>query len=130
MARAPLRTGHAEVFAGLFALSWLAARFLPLLEVGRACPFRAATGVPCATCGMTRAFVALAHGDVSRALAASPLGALLAAGAWAFALAAGLRLALGLPWPRLGAGAGRAAALVGLGALLANWAWLVVAVSP
>jgi hypothetical protein len=128
MARAPQRSGHAEVFAGLFALSFLAARFLPLLELGWACPFRAATGIPCATCGMTRALVALAHGDVPRALGASPLGALLAAGAWAFALAAGLRLLLGLGWPRLGARAARAAALVGLGALLANWAWLVVAV--
>jgi hypothetical protein len=130
MSRAPRRVGHAEVFAGLFALSFLAARFLPLLALGYVCPFRAATGLPCATCGMTRAWVALAHGEIPRALSASPLGALLAAAAWAFALAAALRLLLGLAWPRPRPGAARAAALLGLGALLANWAWLVVAVGP
>ena len=36
---------------------------------------------------MTHAFVALAHGDLAAALAASPLGALLAGGAWLYALA-------------------------------------------
>lgn len=122
--------GHAEVFAGIFALSFLAARLLPLLELGIRCPFRAATGVPCATCGMTRAFVHLAHGDAAGALAASPLGALAAALAWAFALLALLRPALGRPWPRVGPRAARAAGLLGGAALLANWAYLVIAHAP
>jgi len=127
----PDRTfGHAEVFAGIFALSFLAARFLPLLGLGYTCPFKAATGIPCATCGMTRAFVHLAHGDAARALSASPLGTLAAALAWAFALVALLRMAAGRPWPRLGPGAARAAALAGAAALLANWAYLVIAHSP
>ncbi len=122
--------GHAEVFAGIFALSFLVARFLPLLELGTLCPFRAATGVPCATCGMTRAFVRLAHGDAAGALAASPLGALAAALAWAFALLALLRPAVGRPWPRVGPRAARAAGLLGGAALLANWAYLVIAHAP
>lgn len=127
----PDRTfGHAEVFAGIFALSFLAARFLPLLGLGYACPFRAATGIPCATCGMTRAFVHLAHGDLARAIAASPLGALAAAVAWAFALLALARLAAGRSWPRVAPGTARAAALAGGAALLANWAYLVIAHSP
>jgi hypothetical protein len=130
MARRERSFGHAEVFAGLFALSFLAARFLPLLDLGLTCPFLAATGHPCATCGMTRAFVFLARGEAGRALAASPLGALAAALAWAFALLALLRLALGRPWPRVGPGPARAAAMAGGIALLANWAYLVIAHSP
>jgi hypothetical protein len=122
--------GHAEVYALLAALSFLAARFLPVLELGFVCPFRALTGLPCATCGMTHAFVHLAHGEAAAALAASPLGALLAAGAWAFALAAVLRLALGLSWRPPGPGVARAAAAAAVGALLANWAFLVVARPP
>jgi len=119
--------GHPEVFATLFALGFLAARWLPLLELGYACPFRAATGIPCATCGMTRAVVHLARGALGAALAASPLGAAAAAAAWGFALLAALRLALGRPWPRLGPGPARAAAVAGGVALLANWAYVVVA---
>jgi hypothetical protein len=115
------------VFAALFALSFLAARFLPLLELPYACPFRALTGLPCATCGMTHAFVYLAHGEPRAALAASPLGALLAAVAWALAAADAARLVLARPAPLPRPGGARALAVVGLVALLANWAFLVVA---
>ena len=65
--------GHLEVFAALFALSFLAARLLPLLSVPYVCPFRALTGIPCPTCGTTHAAVALLRGDVGGALAANPL---------------------------------------------------------
>jgi len=123
------RFGHAEVFATLFALSFLAARFLPLLDLPYACPFLELTGLPCATCGMTHAFVHLAHGEVAAAAAASPLGAALAAGAWLFALVALARAALGFPWPRLPPRTARAAVLLCGGAALANWAYLVVALA-
>jgi hypothetical protein len=122
---APWSFGHAEAFAAIFALSFLAARFLPVLALGYRCPLRALAGVPCATCGMTRAFVALARGDVAAALAASPAGALLAALGWAFALAALLRPALGFEWPAPGPRAARAAAVAAVLALLVNWAWLL-----
>ena len=121
------RFGHAEVFAALFALSFLAARFLPLLALPYHCPWKALTGVPCATCGMTHAFVHLAHGAAASALAASPFGALLAAAAWTFAAADAARLALGLPLPLLPARFARGFAVAGAALLLANWAFLVVA---
>ncbi|HET7752491.1 MAG TPA: DUF2752 domain-containing protein [Anaeromyxobacteraceae bacterium] len=126
----PLRFGHAEVLAGIAALSFLVARFVPVVGLFPPCPFRAALGVPCASCGMTRAFVALAHGDVAAALGASPLGAVLAALAWGFAVAAMLRPLLRFRWPRPAPAAARRAALAGAAALLVNWAWLVAAGRP
>ena len=119
------RFGHAEVLAAIAALSFLAARFLPVLELGYACPARSLLGLPCATCGMTRAFVALAGGRVADAVAASPAGALLAAAAWGLAVAAALRPLLGFRWPAPGPRLARALAVGAVTILLANWAWLV-----
>jgi hypothetical protein len=108
------------------AASFLVARFLPLLALPYACPARDLLGIPCATCGMTHAFVALAQGDLPGALHSSPLGAALAAGAWLFALLDAARLVAGRPFPDLPAPLLRAAAALGAVALLANWAWLLV----
>ena len=119
------RFGHAEVYALIAALSFLAARLLPVLSLRYTCPSKALLGLPCATCGMTHAFVALAHGDLAAALAASPLGALLAGGAWLFAVAAAVLLAAGRPFPRVPERLWRAAAAGGAVLLLANWAWLL-----
>ncbi len=119
------RFGHPEVFAAIAALSFLVARFVPVLGLPYTCPAKGLLGIPCATCGMTHAFVALAHGDLAGALHASPLGALLAAGAWAYAGLDLLRLALGRPFPAVPAGLLRAATAAGVVALLANWAWLL-----
>lgn len=55
----------------------LASALVPSLAAGPVtCLFRLLTGLPCPTCGMTHAFVALGHGDAARAVewnAASPL---------------------------------------------------------
>jgi hypothetical protein len=119
------RIGHLDVFAAIGALSFLAARFLPVLALPYTCPARGLLGIPCATCGMTHAFVALGHGDLAGALQASPLGAALAAGAWAFSLLDLTRLALGRPVLRVSPGALRLATAAGALALLLNWAWLL-----
>ena len=125
-ARAPdRRLGHHDVFAAIAALSFLVARFAPVLSLSLPCPARVMLGVPCMTCGMTHAFVALAHGDLGAALQASPAGAALALGAWCFALADLIRLALGRPFPPLSPRLLRGATAAGAGALLASWAWLV-----
>ncbi len=109
----------------MFALAFLAARFLPLLEIPYACPLKALTGIPCAACGMTHALVYLAHGRLHAALSANPLGAVVAASGWAFVVADGIRLAIAKPLPRVGAPAARALARAGLLAVVANWAFLV-----
>jgi hypothetical protein len=117
--------GIPEAFALVAATSFLVARFVPVLDVQAGCPFRAATGLPCATCGMTHAFVALARGDAAGAFQASPLGALVAAGAWLYALLDLGRVAAGLPWPSPGPRAWRALATALVVAAAANWAWML-----
>jgi hypothetical protein len=119
------RPGIPEAFALVAFASFLAARFLPLLSIHHECPFRLITGLPCATCGMTRAFVAMARGDAAAAWAASPLGAGMAGGAWLYAILDLARLALGLPWPSLPPRAARALAVAALSAAALNWAWML-----
>lgn len=119
------RFGVPEVFALIGLLSFLAARFLPVLAVPYTCPLKAIAGIPCLTCGMTHAFVALAHGHPGAALAASPFGALLAAAAWLYAAADLARAAADLPLPHLDVRAQRALVLAATVALAANWAWLL-----
>jgi hypothetical protein len=123
------RLGHPEVFAAIAAASFLVARFVPVLELPFLCPLKRLAGIPCATCGMTHAFVHLAHGEVALALAASPLGALLAAALWAYAVLDLARVVTGVTLPLPGARAVRRAVIVGCVALLANWAYLVAVAS-
>jgi hypothetical protein len=56
-----------------------AAAVWPLLPVHPplVCPLRAATGIPCPLCGMTRACVAAAHGHLATSLAFNPAGVLV-----------------------------------------------------
>lgn len=58
------------------------------------CPFRLLTGLPCPGCGMTRAWVFLAHGDVGAAASANPfvLVTMPAAGALVVATCVAWRL--------------------------------------
>jgi hypothetical protein len=120
------RFGVPEVFALIGLLSFLVARFLPVLQVPYTCPMKGAFGIPCMTCGMTHAFVSLAHGDVAPAIAASPFGALLAAGAWLYAVLAAARAALDLPFPYLDLRLQRALVAIAAMALAVNWAWLLL----
>lgn len=120
------RFGVAEVYALIAAASFAVARFVPVLDVHYECPFLSLAGIPCATCGMTRAFVHLAHGHVVEAFQWSPLGAALAAGAWAFAVADSVRVAAGWPLPALPPRVGRGLVIGGVALLLANWAFLVL----
>ncbi len=77
------------VLAGAYAAGGLVvARFAPgVTTVLPPCPFRALTGLPCPTCGTTRALLALANGHPGAALLENPLAVAvaltaLAAGVW------------------------------------------------
>jgi hypothetical protein len=47
------------------------------IELPDVCPLHRLTGIWCPGCGLTRAFVSMAHGDVRRAFGFNPLGPLL-----------------------------------------------------
>ena len=117
--------GHAEVFAVIGLLSFAVARYLPVLAIPLVCPARALTGLPCPTCGMTHAFVAVAHGDVAAALAASPAGALLAALAWLLSAADLVRLVVGARLPAVPERTARLLVAAGAVALVVNWTWMI-----
>jgi hypothetical protein len=61
----------------LVALALLAALLIPDGALDHApftCPFRLLTGLPCPTCGLTRSWIALVHGNLSGSLSVHPLG--------------------------------------------------------
>ena len=103
-----------------------AAPFARALAAGApACAFRSLTGIPCPTCGGTRALLALGRLDVFAALAWNPLVTLATAlffAGGAIALVRALR-GQGVPDPAPPRWAGAAAAA----AFAANWAFVVVA---
>jgi hypothetical protein len=89
------------------------------------CPFRLLTGVPCLTCGTTRAAVAFLDARPLDALAANPLAAIAGAAFTLGGLAAPLWTASRLPVPDLGAPLARSTKVAIVAALLANWAWVI-----
>jgi len=86
----PRRTvlAHHLPLALIAGLVLLAAAFLPQDQNSHTiCLFRRLTGYPCPSCGLTRGFVAMAHGQWLEVLHACPLAALLyAATAFVFAV--------------------------------------------
>lgn len=61
------------------------------------CPFRQITGIPCFTCGGTRALLALTRGDVRAAFVWNPLVAISAMGALVWLVYAAVVTALRAP---------------------------------
>ena len=107
-----------------FAVAVLHLDRLPILV----CVFRAVTGVPCLTCGATRALAGLAAGDVAGAWTMNPLATL---GAfmlvpWGIGdlalMTRGRALSLEMAPP-----AARALRVLAVLAVGANWAYLVAA---
>jgi len=126
------RPGGVPVGAILAACGLVAIGTIAVLHLDRLpfslCVFKAVTGLPCMTCGTTRAFARLARLDLAGALAMNPLVTLatLALLPWAAAdlalLPRGRALRLELSPP-----AARVARIAAVIAVLANWAWLVAA---
>ena len=92
----------------------------------RLCLFQRWTGLPCLTCGSTRACAALATGDAAGAFRVQPLtSGLLTAGA-AAGIAYSLLLACGRAVEaRLSAGEWRKLILAGIALAAVNWVYLV-----
>ena len=107
-------------------LAPLATQTAPLLP---GCLFRELTGLPCPTCGITHAALALARWDLPHALAFNPLATLGALVFLVGGVAAAAASLAGRPLtePRLSGRAPRSAALL---AVAANWAWLLLHPPP
>jgi hypothetical protein len=93
------------------------------------CPFKAATGWPCPTCGATRAVFALARGEMAAALSMNPAAVVLVVLYAIFACYAAATLVLDLPRVRVRLASGDlvpARWTLGL-ATLGTWGYLLAA---
>jgi hypothetical protein len=92
------------------------------------CPFRAATGLPCPTCGLTRAAHAILHGDIGAAFAINPMAAVLVLATPPAVALLALTNRKGGPAIRMDASRTERlalrAALVGL--VLVNWVYVLI----
>lgn len=111
------------VAAALVALSSLAPH---VAEAAPACLLKTLTGLPCPTCGATRAALALARFDPAAAFAVSPL----AAAVWILLIAGGLAAGLAslarieIPGPPSDLSRPVRWALVAV--VVANWIYLIL----
>jgi hypothetical protein len=126
----PERTvvGFLEVYGGIGIGLLFTARFVPLAKLPFwRCTLREVTGIPCPSCGMTRAFDWFMRGRLLDALEINPLGfalAVLAVVGAAYLAAARLRpprlrmepSARGAFWMRTGV----------IAVLACNWSYLIV----
>lgn len=62
------------------------------------CLFRLATGLPCPSCGMTRGFVALSHGNVASAVGYNVAAPVIYASVWAIFLLSMAQFIAGRDW--------------------------------
>jgi Protein of unknown function (DUF2752) len=124
----PTRSATARptgMLAGAALAALCAAAMLAPADAGNGpvvCPFRLATGLPCPGCGMTRAWVFLAHGRVRPALSANPFVLVTMPAAITLVLLVALALLRRRPLPDL-AGVARS-----LGLKVVVTAWLVFAI--
>lgn len=59
--------------AAIITIAAVAGFYLILFSQGITCPIKYVTGISCACCGMTRAWIILAGGDLQRAFSYHPL---------------------------------------------------------
>ena len=115
--------GSILLLAALLATAWLFSG----IATPR-CLLHAATGIPCPTCGMTRATWHLLHGEIGRAFLLNPLMTAALLGAGLYVCYAALVVIGRLPRLRLEALTKTEANLVriaAIGLLAANWLYLI-----
>jgi hypothetical protein len=110
------------VATACLALSPFAPAFAGLLPE---CPFRALTGLPCPTCGASRAALLLARFEPVEAFVRFPLAALGWTVLIAGGLAAGVAALLGRGLPELPNRLSWPARIAVVAALLGNWVYLI-----
>ena len=112
---------------GLLTLVVLA-RWFPFAALPPLCTFRQLVGLPCLTCGMTRAWVAMAHGHPGQGLGWNPLGVALFL-ATVGALLYGIARSLGAPALRVERTPreGRVVSVVIVLTIAVNWTFVVLA---
>ena len=126
------RAGALPLGAIFLGIGALAAVSVAVLHLDRLpiliCVFRATTGIPCLTCGATRALGELATGDLSGALAMNPLATMAAFALvpWGVADLALMTRGRALSLQVAPSGA-RALRVLAVAAVAANWAYLVAA---
>jgi Protein of unknown function (DUF2752) len=91
------------------------------------CTFKMLTGLPCPTCGVTRAVIALSRGQIAHGLFMNPLAAIACGAALVYLVYAAAVLALRLPRlrPVLSPAGGRALRAATVAAIAINWMWLI-----
>jgi hypothetical protein len=112
------------VLSAALGWCWLQAFGAPPLV----CPFKAATGLPCVTCGATRALLALVRGEASLAFVLNPSVPLGAMAAWSYVLYSVAAVVNGPRRLRARVTAREVLVLRGsvIAASMAVWAWLVM----
>jgi hypothetical protein len=91
------------------------------------CGFKAITGLPCPTCGLTRTIIALSRGNVERAAFMNPLATILCFAGLAYLVYAAIVLALRLPRfrPTLSTAGARRVRIAAIATITINWLWLI-----
>lgn len=74
--RLPDQVDFGLIYGAISLLAILMGRFLSIPSLVPSCVFKGLTGIPCPTCGATRAVVCLSHGDVVGAVIMNPMAAL------------------------------------------------------
>ncbi len=125
------RPSHIEfalIYGGLAILLLVAARILPVTQLAPDCVFKAMTGIPCPTCGSTRAVILLSQGHLLSAFRVNPATSAVVVAALVAFLCRMIALAFDLPGVRIGL-SDQEKNLVRVSAVLAlllNWSYLII----
>ena len=95
--RTPGRIEFGIIYGSIALLALCAARLPSIITFSPSCAFKGLTGIPCPTCGSTRAVLHLSHGDFLAALVFNPLTSLCFLAAVLYFLYSLVTLAPGIP---------------------------------
>ena len=71
--REPGQIEFGIIYGSIAALCVLAVKYLPIAHIAPSCVFRGMSGLPCPTCGTTRALLSMAKGNFIDAMTMNPL---------------------------------------------------------